>query len=345
MAFTPNKNIEQPAHGADVNTWDVNVNSDWAIIDTALGGLATINATGASGTVAITTAQYQPPNIVISGVLTANVNYQFPASVGWFGTISNTTSGAFTITISSIGAGRSITIPQSQRAAVVCDATNVDFVVGYIPVTTTTKLTLLGATSGTSSLQAPAVAGSNTWNLPAADGATGQFLQTDGAGNLIFATPAGGVSLSANNTWTGKQTFQGSSSILAAIFNNAGEIVSVVASPATGTINLNIATSSILYYTQNATANWTINIRHSAGTSLNTALGVGQSVTVTMLATQGGTAYYANVIQVDGSTVTPKWQGGTAPSAGNASGIDVYTFTVIKTANATYTVLATQAQF
>ena len=44
--------------------------------------------------------------------------------------------------------------------------------------------------------------------------------------------------------------------------------------------------------------------------------------------------------------MTPKWQGGTAPSAGNASSIDVYVYTIIKTAaTPTYTVLGSQTQF
>jgi hypothetical protein len=68
-------------------------------------------------------------------------------------------------------------------------------------------------------------------------------------------------------------------------------------------------------------------------------------ITVSFLVTQGATAYYNNVVQVDGSSVTPKYQGGTAWSAGNASGIDVYTYTIIKTAAATFTVLASQTQF
>jgi hypothetical protein len=63
------------------------------------------------------------------------------------------------------------------------------------------------------------------------------------------------------------------------------------------------------------------------------------------LNTNGTTAYYPNVIQVDGSSVTPKWQGGTAPTAGNASSIDAYVFTIIKTASATFTVLASQTKF
>ena len=163
------------------------------------------------------------------------------------------------------------------------------------------------------------------------------------SGGTLTAT--GGVSLSANNTWTGTQSFTGSSSLLAAVLTNAAEATTVSATAATGTINYDISTQSVLYYTSNASANWTLNVRHSSGTALNTALATGQTVTITFLVTQGGTAYYNNVFQIDGSTVTPKWQGGTAPTSGNASGIDVYTYTIIKTGSAAFTVLASQTQF
>jgi hypothetical protein len=107
-----------------------------------------------------------------------------------------------------------------------------------------------------------------------------------------------------------------------------------------GTIGFETDQFGVLYYTNNQAANRTINFQN-----VNANLGVGQSVTCTVLLTQGGTAYYLNAYQVDGSAVTPKWSGGEAPTEGNASGIDVYTFTIIKTANATFTVLASQSQY
>jgi hypothetical protein len=121
------------------------------------------------------------------------------------------------------------------------------------------------------------------------------------------------------------------------------ENVNVVASAATGTINLEVGTASIWYYTSNATANHTLNIRYSSTVSLNTALAVGDAITVVWLNTNGATAYYPNVIQIDGSTVTPKVPA--AITAGNASSIDAYSFTIIKTASATFTVLETQTKF
>jgi hypothetical protein len=121
------------------------------------------------------------------------------------------------------------------------------------------------------------------------------------------------------------------------------EDVNVVASAATGTINFDVETASIWYYTSNATANHTLNIRYSSTVSLNTAMATGDAITVVWLNTNGATAYYPNVIQIDGTTVTPKVPA--AITAGNASAIDAYVFTIIKTASATFTVLETQTKF
>ena len=126
---------------------------------------------------------------------------------------------------------------------------------------------------------------------------------------------------------------------------NIGEVVTVSATAATGTINYDVITQSVLYYTTNASANWTVNFRGNSTTTLNTMMAVGQSITVAFLVTQGASAFYNNAITIDGTSVTPKYQGGTTWSAGNASGIDVYTYTIVKTASSTYTILASQTQF
>lgn len=180
---------------------------------------------------------------------------------------------------------------------------------------------------------------------PTADGTANQVIKTDGAGNLSFVTPASGVSLSANNTWTGTQTFAGTSSVLASILNNSAEVATISATAATGTINYDVTTQSVLYYTTNASANWTVNFRASSGTSLNTAMATGQSITVAFLVTQGSTAYYNNAVTVDGASVTPKYQGGTAWSAGNASAVDAYVYTIVKVGSASFTVFASQTKF
>ena len=123
------------------------------------------------------------------------------------------------------------------------------------------------------------------------------------------------------------------------------EKITITAAAATGTINFDTLTQAVLYYTQSATGNWTVNIRGSSGATLNSMMNIGESLTAVFLVTQGGSAYINNVFQIDGSAVTPKWQGGSAPEYGTADGIDAYTYTIIKTANATFTVMAAVSAF
>jgi len=117
------------------------------------------------------------------------------------------------------------------------------------------------------------------------------------------------------------------------------ERTTVSATAATGTVNFDALTQGVLYYTSNASGNWTLNVRGSSGATLDSILVTGDAITVSFLVTNGATAYRHTAMTIDGSAVTPKWSGGSAPAAGNASSIDAYAFTIIKTASATYTVL------
>jgi hypothetical protein len=123
------------------------------------------------------------------------------------------------------------------------------------------------------------------------------------------------------------------------------ENFTVSATAASGTVALNMKTTSATYYTSNASANWAINLRGDASTTLDSLLTTNQSITHVFLNTNGTGVFYPNAYFVDGGTVTPKWQGGAAPTAGNASSIDSYVFTAIKTAGTTFTVLASQTRF
>jgi hypothetical protein len=128
------------------------------------------------------------------------------------------------------------------------------------------------------------------------------------------------------------------------VIKGVEEDINVVAAAATGTIDFDVTTASVWYYTTDATANHTLNFRYSSGASLDSKLAVGDAITLVWLNTNGATAYYPNVIQIDGTTVTPKVPA--AITAGNASAIDAYTFTIIKTAaTPTYVVLESQTKF
>lgn len=123
------------------------------------------------------------------------------------------------------------------------------------------------------------------------------------------------------------------------------EPFTVSATAATGTINMDVATSSALLYTTNASANWTLNLRASASAALTTIVGIGDAVTVVFAAQQGATAYYQTATNIDGVAQTVKWQDGATPAAGSVSSIDAYTLTCIRTGASTWTVLGTRAFF
>jgi hypothetical protein len=174
---------------------------------------------------------------------------------------------------------------------------------------------------------------------------TGILSVTNGGTGASTLAGANIPVTTATNSFTGLQTFTGSSSVAGAKIFDVLEGATISATAATGTINYDITTQAVLYYTSNASGNWTVNFRGSSGTSANTLMATGESMTVAFLVTQGSTAYYNSAVQVDGNSVTPKYQGGTAWAAGNASSVDVYSYTIIKTGSAAFTVFAAQTKF
>ena len=103
--------------------------------------------------------------------------------------------------------------------------------------------------------------------------------------------------------------------------------------------------NNVYYFTSEAQGNWTINFRSNSTQTLNSFLSVGESTTVAIITTQGATPYYNATVQIDGINQAPKYYGGNIITSGNANGIDVYTYVIIKTAANTYTVLYSQSQY
>lgn len=220
---------------------------------------------------------------------------------------------------------------------------------------------LSGTTGFGTSGQVLTSAGSSaapTWTTPFAGLAITDDTSTNATRYLTITSATSGSITAANtsstklsyNPSTGllnfiSATMAGTASAYAFKTPNIAEPTTVSATAATGTINYDVTTQSVLYYTSNASANWTVNFRGSSGTSLNTLMATNDTIAVTFMVTQGATAYYNNAYTIDGTAVTPKWAGGTAPTSGNASGIDVYNYVITKTASATFTVLASQTQF
>ena len=173
------------------------------------------------------------------------------------------------------------------------------------------------------------------------------WVNTAEAGDVSAVSAGTGITITSGAGPIPTIALSDSATLNYPILISPEERMNIVASAATGTIAIDLATSAVWYYTSNAGANHTLNFRFGSSTSLNNVLTTGDSITAVWLNTNGATAYYPNLIQVDGATsgVSIKWQGGTAPSAGNASSIDSYVFNIIKTGSAAFTVLASQTKF
>jgi hypothetical protein len=279
-----------------------------------------------------------------------------------------------------VGAPGNLTGPITSVGALTSVAaqtgTGSTFVMQNTPTLTTPVLGVATATSinGTTipSSKTLVATDSTTYVVPSQTGNSGKYLTTDGttsswgtvagysAPTLGSTSIASGATVSNVNALTINSTTIPTSKTLvdtdssqtltnktltSSIENNPilkspEERYTVSATAATGTINYDAQTQGVLYYTTNASGNWTLNIRGASGVTLDSILAVGDSITVAFLVTNGATPYYQTTFQIDGNLVSVRWSGGTAPSAGNASGIDAYSFTIIKTAaTPLYTVL------
>lgn len=162
-------------------------------------------------------------------------------------------------------------------------------------------------------------------------------------GMVTFLTTNNALEYYTGSAWA---TVGVDTSLTNVLMTSPREFTNVEATATSGTTQFNIKTAADMYHTGTAAANFSLNVRGNSTTTLASMLAVGETITVTFRATNGATAYYLTALTIDGNAQTVKWQGGTAPSAGNASSVDVYTFAITKTAaTPTYVVLGSQTKF
>ena len=271
--------------------------------------LVLTNATGTPASITLTNGTGLPVSGITASTSTAIGVGTIELGHATDTTIARTSAGVVTIEDSTIlVSGGALGTPASGT------------------LTNATGLPIATGVSGLGSNVATLLATPSSANLASA------ITDETGSGSLVFGTsPTIGTPTITGGTLTDT------------VIKGLEENVNVVASAATGTINFDVSTASIWYYTSNATANHTLNFRYSSGASLNSVMATGDAITLVWLNTNGATAYYPNAFQIDGNSVTPKVPA--AITAGNASSIDAYSFTIIKTASATFTVLETQQKF
>lgn len=377
--YTSLLGLAEPVTGTQDGTWGDDVNKGITdYLDIAIAGTQTISGSLTAVTLSLTNGSSAGSNIAQAGsgstgsaqfavinctgnpasLLTVTV----PASSRQY-IVLNATSTSQSVKIVGAGPTTGVTIASGEKAHIAWDGSDFVKIASSTAVTSVAVASangLAGSSSGGSTPTltlstsvtgllkgngtAISAAVSGTDYAPATSGTS--VLKGDGSGGFSAATAGTDyVAPGTATTFTATQTFSGSSSVKAMKTSNIAEVDTISATAATGTINYDITTQSVLYYSSNASANWTVNFRGSSGTSLDTLMATGECISATFLVTQGATAYYNSAVTIDGSAVTPKWQGGTAPTSGNASSVDCYTYVIQKTGSATFAVLASQTKF
>ncbi len=351
--------IELMATGENAGTWGTKTNNNLSLFEQLTGGFNSQAVTDSGTPTALTivdgntTGTAQHAMIELTGTISGARVVTIPLDVEKMFYIRNSTSGAYTVQFKYVsGSGDTFTFSATDKGDAVLfatanDGTNPDIYTlpsgtGDVTLTGTETLTNKTLTSpkiGTAILD---TGGNELINVTATGSAVNEITLANAAtGNAPSITASGETNVDLNLSPKGL----GRVTLGASKIEQLAEKATIAATAATGTITFDVITQAVLYFTTNAAANYTLNIRGDGSNSLNNIMDTGESLTIAHLVTQGSTPYYNNVVQIDGSTVTPEWQGGSAPSAGNASSVDVYSYTIIKTGDAAFTVFAAQTQF
>jgi len=358
--YSTDLKLELMATGEKSNLWGDITNTNLNIIQQAVAGYEAVNITGGAQTTNLSFLNGSLSNgknavIELTGTITGNQIVTIPDSIEKTYIIKNNTSGAFTVEFKTVS-GTGYTFSATNKAAkiVYSNGTNIidtGFVANAITEVVEDTSPQLGGdldANGNNIL----IDGGNSINdendleqikFATTASAVNEFTVTNAAtGNAPALSATGNdtnIDLNLTPKGLGRITFNGGGKI-----QQTAEKVTISATSATGTVQYDVLTQSVLYYTSNASGNWVLNIRGNSGTTLNNIMDIGESITVVFMVTMT-TAYYSQFITIDNTSNTPEWQGGSAPSSGNANSIDTYSYTIIKTANATFKVLASKTQF
>ena len=350
-SYSTDLKLELMVTGENSGTWGDKTNTNLNLLQQAIAGYQSIALTSTNTTLAMTDATISDArNAVIkfTGTLAANATVFVASGIEKTYIIENGTTGSYTLALNQVGGASAIFGASDKTSKLIylngTDAVDLGIVNLTNPVTLTNKtltsptindpkINEIDDTNGNQEIIFTATA-SAVNELTVANAATGNNPNITASGddtNIgINFTPKG----------TGAVTFNGTGKIQA-----VKEKVTVTAVATTGTVNYDFLTQAVLYHTTTATGQFTLNLRGSSSTTLNNMLSVGESVTGAFLNTNS--TFYVSTITIDGSStnVTLEYQGGSAPTSGNA-GIDVYSFTAIKTTTTpAYTILASQTQF
>jgi len=341
------------ATGENSGTWGQITNTNLTILEQAIAGYEAVAIT-TGVTLAFTNGAVSNGKnqvLKLTGTIAGAVNVVVPDTLSKVYVIDNATSGAYTVTVKTTsGTGVTWAAADKGTKMVYSDGTNVvdtaftDLSSDYTPqlsadldtngnniIIDSTKSILDESSNEQITFTTTSAAVNNFGITNAATGNTPSLAAVGGDTNIDFNITPKGI---------GRATFNGQGKI-----QSVAEKVTTEATAATGTVNYDVLTQAVWNFTTDASANWTLNVRGDGSNSLDSIMDTGESITVAHIVSQGGTAYYNSAFTIDGSSVTPEWQGGAAPTEGNASSLDTYTYTIIKTASATFTVLAAQTQF
>jgi hypothetical protein len=347
-----NLKLTVQATGENSGTWGQITNTNLLILEQAIGGYSSIAVTtGATLTFSNGALSNGKDQVIkLTGTIAGAINVVVPDGIEKTYIIENATSGAYTVTVkTSSGSGVTWGTTDKGTKMVYSDGTNVvDTAFTEVSSDYTPTLSGILDTNGNDIVVDNGGAIEDDSNNEYI-----KFVKTATAVNEVTITnqaTGSAPSIAATGDDTNIDFNLTPKGIGRVTLNGNGKIQGLaekvlVNGTFTSNINIDTNTQAVQLNTATASANFTVNLRGDGSNSLDASMDTGESITVAYINKNNNVTYWNTTVQVDGVTVTPVWQGGAAPTGGNTTSNDIYTYTAIKTGAATFTVLASQTQF